>query len=436
MSDLKKIGLFSATAIVAGNMMGSGIAMLPTNLANIGSISIFGWIITTIGALSLAYVFAKLAMVDPQDGGPVAYAGKVSPILGYQTGIFYFHANWIGNVGIALTGVGYLALFFPTLNNPYVTGGVTVVFIWVFTFVNILGSNWIAKLVTVGVIALLIPVILTSTVGWSFFDSHIFMENYNTSGKSGGSAIMATVLLTLWSYIGLESASVNTGLVKNPKRTVPLSTMFGVSIAGVVYIASTTAISGMFPAAEVAASNAPFSMVMSYMFGAWAGPVVSAIVSFACLTSLASWMMLVSQAGIRSAKDGYLPAFLAETNAQGTPVKSLLYIAMFMTTLVVALLLISGDKGVGAMFGMIANIAVLLTLPAYLYSALYLLERKRLLNKSSMFRNALILIATLFCVTAFIGASQPQLAGTVICMLGVFYFFARKHSPVTIESEN
>lgn len=433
--NTKKIGLFSATAIVAGNMMGSGIAMLPANLASIGSVSIFGWIITTIGALSLAYIFSKLAMDDPQQGGPVAYAGKVSPILGYQTGIFYFHANWIGNIGIALTGVSYLALFFPPLNDPITTGIVTIGFIWFFTFLNILGASWISKLVTIGVIALLVPVILTATVGWAFFDPNQFMENFNTSGGSNSHAIMATVLLTLWSYIGLESASVNTGLVKNPKRTVPISTMIGVIIAGLVYIGSTTAISGMMPAADVASSSSPFSLVMTHMFGSWTGPVVSAIISFTCLASLASWMMLVSQAGIRSASDGYLPKMFADTNKNGVPVKSLIYIAGFMSVLVGALLVLSGNEGIGGMFSAIANIAVLLTLPAYLYSALYLVERKRLEKKGSVILHLLIIFAVLFCITAFVGASQPQLAGTVICMLGVFYFFARKHQPVQTDTD-
>ncbi len=117
-NEARKIGVFGASAIVAGNMMGSGIALLPSNLAKIGSISIFAWGIVGFGALALAFVYARLGTENPQAGGPVAYAGEVSPILGFQTGVLYFHANWIGNLAIAITGVAYLSVFFPTLTQP------------------------------------------------------------------------------------------------------------------------------------------------------------------------------------------------------------------------------------------------------------------------------------------------------------------------------
>ncbi|VEB06085.1 Lysine/cadaverine antiporter membrane protein CadB [Klebsiella pneumoniae] len=68
MSSAKKIGLFACTGVVAGNMMGSGIALLPANLASIGGIAIWGWVISIIGAMSLAYVYARLATKKPAAG--------------------------------------------------------------------------------------------------------------------------------------------------------------------------------------------------------------------------------------------------------------------------------------------------------------------------------------------------------------------------------
>lgn len=109
----KKIGLVACTGVVAGNMMGSGIALLPSALATIGSISVFSWAICLVGAMGLAFVFARLATKNPQEGGPIAYAGEISPVFGFQTGVLYYHANWIGNLAIAITGVSYLSVFFP-----------------------------------------------------------------------------------------------------------------------------------------------------------------------------------------------------------------------------------------------------------------------------------------------------------------------------------
>ncbi len=136
MSSAKKIGLFACTGVVAGNMMGSGIALLPANLASIGGIAIWGWVISIIGAMSLAYVYARLATKNPQQGGPIAYAGEISPAFGFQTGVLYYHANWIGNLAIGITAVSYLSTFFPILNNPVPAGIACIAIVWIFTFVK------------------------------------------------------------------------------------------------------------------------------------------------------------------------------------------------------------------------------------------------------------------------------------------------------------
>lgn len=161
MSSVKKIGLFACTGVVAGNMMGSGIALLPANLASIGGIAIWGWVISIIGAMSLAYVYARLATKNPQQGGPIAYAGEISPAFGFQTGVLYYHANWIGNLAIGITAVSYLSTFFPALNNPIPAGIACIAIVWLFTFINMLGGAWVSRLTTIGLFLVLIPVVLT-----------------------------------------------------------------------------------------------------------------------------------------------------------------------------------------------------------------------------------------------------------------------------------
>jgi len=424
--DAKKIGLFGAVAIVAGNMMGSGIALLPANLAKIGSISVFAWAVAGIGALALAFVYARLGTENPQAGGPVAYAGEVAPILGFQTGVLYFHANWIGNLAIAITGVDYLSVFFPILTQPIAAGIATIAVIWLFTAVNLLGAGWIGRLVTVGVILLLIPVFLTGTYGWAFFDVAQFKANWNVGGQSSSQAIMAAVLLCIWSFIGVESASVGAGVVKNPKRTIPLSTLIGTCVAGLVYVLSCTAISGMFPADVVAKSGAPFSLAAGHMLGPWAPRVVSAVVAFACLASLGSWMLLVSQAGARAASDGTLPNVFSRTNRKGIPATGILITSLFMTVLMGILMLISKGGNTQEIFGHIASIAVLLTLPPYLYSALNLISLHGFRDPRGFVPLTASILACVFCFIALSGATRAYLAAAVIVMLGVFIFYAGK----------
>lgn len=132
-SENNKIGLVPAILMVAGNMMGSGVFMLPANLAGIGSIAIIGWLVTVVGAIALGLVFAKLTEISTAAGGPYAYARKAfGDYMGYQTNLVYWLANVIGNVGLAVAGLGYLTPFFPALRDPLVMALAQIAVIWFF----------------------------------------------------------------------------------------------------------------------------------------------------------------------------------------------------------------------------------------------------------------------------------------------------------------
>ncbi|EOS8553386.1 cadaverine/lysine antiporter [Vibrio vulnificus] len=425
-SNAKKIGLIACTGVVAGNMMGSGIALLPSTLASVGSISIFSWAICIVGALSLAFVFARLATKNPQEGGPIAYAGEVSPVFSFQTGVLYYHANWIGNLAIAITGVSYLSVFFPVLNDPIPAGLATIASVWVFTLVNLLGGSWVSRLCTVGLVLILVPVLGTALFGWTHFDSAIYSQNWNVSAGSDGHAIITAVLICLWSFVGVESAAVSSGMVENPKRTVPLATMLGTAIAGVIYVLSTQMISGMFPASEVAASGAPFALATTELFGSWTAPFVSAFTALACFTSLGSWMMLVSEAGKRAANDGNFPKVFGETDKNGVPKKGLVIASSMMTMLMLVLMFFSSETAHASdMFNQLTTDAVLLTMLPYFYSSINLIRFEGMTT-----RNTFVMlfsgIASLFCMVALAGAEGSTLTATFIMSLIILMFYSKK----------
>ncbi|BFU59871.1 MULTISPECIES: cadaverine/lysine antiporter [Rodentibacter] len=427
MSPSKKIGLFTCIAVVAGNMMGSGIALLPASLAKIGSISIFGWVIATLGALALAYVFARLSTKNPQEGGPIAYAGEVSPMLGYQTSILYYHANWIGNLAIAITAVAYSSVFFPILNEPIPAAMAAIVAVWLFTFVNLLGGAWVSRLTSIGLILVLIPVIGTAILGWAWFDHDIYQANWIAEGSMDSSkAVINSVLLCLWAFVGVESASVSSGLVKDPQRTVPLATLLGTGLAGIVYVMASQVIAGMFPNAEVASSGAPFALSASKIIGEWASPFVSAFTAIACLTSLGSWMMLVGQAGLRAANDGNFPKVFGETDRNGVPRKGLIAASTMMTILMLLLTVMSASGSNAAdLFTQLTSIAVMLTMFPYFYSAINLIRFEGVTTKSTLSLLASIL-AILFCFIALAGAEHYQITATILVSLAIFAFYAKK----------
>ncbi len=425
-SNVKKIGLIACTGVVAGNMMGSGIALLPSTLASVGSISIYSWLICIVGALSLAFVFARLATKNPQEGGPIAYAGEVSPVFGFQTGVLYYHANWIGNLAIAITGVSYLSVFFPVLNNPIPAGLATIASVWLFTLVNLLGGSWVSRLCTIGLVLILIPVVGTALFGWTHFDSALYSQNWNVSAGSDGHAVITAVLICLWSFVGVESAAVSSGMVENPKRTVPLATMLGTGLAGLIYVLSTQMISGMFPASEVAASGAPFALATTALFGSWTAPFVSAFTALACFTSLGSWMMLVGEAGKRAANDGNFPKVFGETDRNGVPKKGLLIASSMMTLLMLVLMFFSSETAHASdLFNQLTTDAVLLTMLPYFYSSINLIRFEGMTT-----RNTFVMlfsgIASLFCMVALAGAEGSTLTATFIMSLIILMFYSKK----------
>ncbi|WP_258401885.1 amino acid permease, partial [Burkholderia multivorans] len=211
--------------------------MLPANLAATGGIAIFGWLITVVGAVSLALVFAKLAAIDPAAGGPYAYARKAfGPYMGYQTNLIYWLANVLGNVGLAVAGLGYLTHFFPMLRDPLVFALAQIFVIWLFTYANILGPNVVGRVQSVTTIFALVPILAMAVFGWFWFSKDVYLAGWNVSGASSFGAIGATLNFTLWAFIGVESASVSAGVVENPSRNVPIATVGGVVLAAVCYV--------------------------------------------------------------------------------------------------------------------------------------------------------------------------------------------------------
>src|SRR3954447_14180398 len=162
----KKMSLLPATMLVSGNMIGTGIFLLPASMASVGGIAFFGWIVAAAGAAALGLVFAKLGELDPQEGGPYAYARDfLGPYAGFQTNYIYWFANWIGNVAIAVAAVGYLAELIPHIDAPPASTLVTIIVIWVLTFANILGPRVVGLLEAWTMALALIPIIGIALLG-------------------------------------------------------------------------------------------------------------------------------------------------------------------------------------------------------------------------------------------------------------------------------
>ncbi|WP_313218397.1 arginine/agmatine antiporter, partial [Stenotrophomonas sp.] len=353
MAEAKKFGVVGATFLVAGNMMGSGVFLLPSSLAKIGTASIWGWLITTAGALLLAFVFAKLGKLAPKAGGPYAYARDwFGPYMGFQTNTIYWFANWIGNVAIPIAAVGYFSYFFPILSEPLPRCIAVLALVWALSFANVIGPSFVSRLQTVTTSFALVPILGIAIFGWFFFDPAIFKGAYNVSGESNFGAVSSAAALTLWAFIGVESASVTAGVVENPEKNVARATLAGVFLAAVAYIASSSVIMGMVPNGELQVSDAPFALAAANAVGGWGGAAVSLCAFIGAAGSLGGWILLTAQSAKAASDDGLFPRIFSRTNKDDVPVKGVLIVAVLMT---LAVLVTSTSATASAQFDVITS---------------------------------------------------------------------------------
>jgi arginine:agmatine antiporter len=373
--DARQLGPLSAGFLVASNMIGSGVFLLPATLAAIGSISLFGWLITTVGALALALVFAGLAQARPHAPGLAGYVRDgLGDFVGFVSAIFYWVTAWTGNVAIALAVTGYLAHFLPGVQSGWPAAWATVGVILLFTALNLVGAKAVARFSGLTTIVGLLPLAVVGIAGWWWFDSGLWREAWNLTGKPPAEAVQASFAQIFWAFLGVESAAVAAAVVRNPARNVPLATVGGVLVAAAVYISACTAIMGLIPAAELAKSSAPFADAVRRILGPAFAGLVAVCALLKTSGTLNGWVLVTAETAESSAEAGLFPGFFARGGRAAAPRRNLLIAAGLMS----AVTLGTVAPHIGEQFKTVINIAVVLSLFVFAFAsvALILLARK------------------------------------------------------------
>lgn len=321
----QKIGLLISTSLVVGNMIGSGIFVLPAALAPYGTISLLGWVFTAAGALVLAKLFSNFSkIITDKSGGPYTYArAGFGDFIGFLVAWGYWISIWITNGAIAIAIVSALSFFFPELEtNSLYSISLGLAFIWLFTWINSLGIKESGKIQVITTLLKLLPLFFVIAVGIFFFDTANFPA-FNTSDQSSFSALSAVATLTLFAFLGLESATIPTENVKTPQKTVPKATMLGTLIVTAVYIMGTVVLFGILPLEVFQNSPAPFAEAATMIGGEWAGYFVAAGAAIAAIGALNGWILIMGQIPMASAKDKLFPKIFSRENKKGTPVVGL-----------------------------------------------------------------------------------------------------------------
>ncbi|WP_318460332.1 putrescine-ornithine antiporter [Photobacterium leiognathi] len=423
-SSSNKMGLMGLTTIVTVNMMGSGIILLPSSLAATGGIALLAWVITALGALAIAYAFAKCGMYCTDEGGMSAYAekahGKSSFFIASYT---YYVCLVISAVAIAVSCVGYLEYFIPWLKETPIHTFVGVISILIITmFANVRGAKITGQISTVTVWGIIIPVLGLSIIGWFWFDTKIFAEAWNPHGHSVTSAIYSGMALTLWAFLGIESAGANSGTVENPERNVPLACMLATVFSAATYIASTTVIQGIIPNDILAKSDSPFGLVFAQMFNPFVGEIITAMAIMACVGSLLGWQFTNAQVSKVAADMRLFPKIFSDVNKYDAPFKGM----MIMLALELLLAVMTISPTLLKQFNVLVNLAVFINMVPYILSltALGIIMKQANVGKKEY--NTGIFVGSVAVIYSIYGAytsgEEAVFYGTVITLFGYFFY--------------
>ena len=409
MSVAKKMSVGQLTMLTAVNMLGSGIILLPSKLAEVGGISILSWLITATGSLALAYAFARCGMLSRKTGGMGGYAEYTFGKAGnYITNYTYGLSLLIANVAISITAVGYIQELFHIQLDSLQVGLATIALLWITTFANFGGARITGRIGAVTVWGVIAPVVLVSTVGWFWFDSSVYAAGWNPHNMGWLDAAGASVAITLWAFLGLESACANTDAVENPEKNVPIAVLGGTLGAAVIYIVSTNVIAGIVDNPELAASTAPFGLVFAKMFT----PLVG------------------------SADTGYFLSIFAKSNKAGTPIVGMLVLLAAQTAL--GFLTISPD--LSKQFDTLVNLAVVTNLVPYILSMAALMTMQKVSNVpagKALATNIIAWVAAAYSYLAlYSSGEQALMLGGVATIFGYTLFGFVNNRLIRLEALN
>jgi putrescine:ornithine antiporter len=421
MPEQEKMTLTQLTFIVAVNMMGSGIIMLPTNMAGVGAISLLSWAVTAVGSLAIAYGFAQAGLLNQRPGGMAAYAQDAYGKPGYfQVFFLYFLSLAIANVAVASSAVGYLAAFFPWLSStPAATTIGIIALLWLTTVANFGGPRITGRIGSVTVWGVILPVGLISIIGWFWFDAGTFAAAWNPKGLTWAEGMGSSIALTLWAFLGLESAAQNSAAVENPKRDVPLACMLGTAGAAVIYILSTVVIQGIVPNADLANSTGPFGLAYARMFNPAIGSIVMALAVMACVGSLLGWQFTLAQTAKSAADDRMFPAFFGRATRLGAPIAGMIVMGVVQSTMALS----TASPTLSEQFATLVNLAVVTNVVPYIIalSALPAMLRMAGITAPKYQRTLLVTgVAVVYSIYAIYASGKDAVFGGMLVM-GIGY---------------
>ncbi len=422
----KALGLPSATALVVGSIIGTGVFTMPAVMAGAGTSSIITLGVIALGAVLLGLLFGQLTKRVPNvEGGLYAYSRhEFGDFAGYLTAWCYWITCWAGNAAIVASWVLYVESLFG-INNPsaWTNWGIALTGLWVPAAINLAGVRRMAWFQNVTVVLKFLPLLLVAAVGWFFVRSANFGA-FNASGGSLYDGIGIASGVALFSFIGVECASIAAGRVKNPRRNVGRASVYGTAASGLLYIAVTAAVMGLVPHAKLVNDGAPFVAAFHTMFGSagWIGKLVALTAVISGIGALNGWTLVTAEMPYAAAKDGLFIDAFAKVNTHDVP-----WFGILVSTIVASVLMgwsYSGETGL-KVFTYLVYLSVVTVAIPYFFSACaqlaYLVSRRRKVRGWTLGRDlAISVTSALFALwVTFASGYQAVYQAMVLVLFGL-----------------
>ncbi len=407
-----------ALALVLGNLIGSGVYLLPATLAPLGANQLIGWVVTSAAALSMALVFARLGARMPMAGGPYAYAqAAFGPFAGFVTAWSYWVLLWAGDGALAVAVVSALSGVFPAIGHvPGLPAVMAVGCVWVLTLVNIRGVRSAGDLTLVTTVVKSLP--LLAVIGLALW---LWISGTPTITQvpvpiTGGNVASAAALC-FWAFLGIESATVPADKVENATRVVPMATIVGTLLAGLIFLGISASFQAYMPLGAAAASPAPVAAFLAQHFGGAVGSVVAVFAAISAFGALNGFILLQGEMPWAMARGGVFPQWFAVESRNGTPARGHVVSSLLLS----AVTLLNFGRGMGDLFQFIASVSLAAGMLSYgisMLAAIKLLPGERLIVPLALFGAA-------FSAWATWGLGLEAMGyGAVLLVLGLPIYWA------------
>jgi basic amino acid/polyamine antiporter, APA family len=425
----------ACTAIVVGNMVGSGFYLSPSAVAPYGAFSIVSWILMGIGAGCLGLAFARLATMAPATGGPYAYTRLAfGDFAGFLVAWGYWISIWASLPAIAVAATGSAFKLMPSvqMNRPLGVA-VTLGLMWIVVAMNLRGVKTAGLVASITTCSKMIPFGAIALLGLFYVQADHFSP-FNPSGQSLFASAAALAPLTMFAYLGLESATVPAGDVIAPERTIPQSTLLGIGISALLYVLGTVVVLGVVPREQLMTSTAPFAEAASLMWGPWSATIVSIAVVISSVGALNGWTLLMGQVPMAAAQDSLFPALFGRRSTHGVPAAGIIISAAMATVLV--LIQASGQSGFSAIYALIVGLSTMTAVIPYAFCALagVLIGAQRDGLKAVRV-SAVEVVAFVFSIFVVYGCgAETVLYGLLLLLLGIPVYVWQRREQIKIEA--